>query len=481
MDNIGTGKVVIGLSLKVIEELLQETQDNLIGDLNFNQQIYPIEGNQDVVLNAHVDFDFFPVLFRIEHLSTARRITCLTIRGHLKLSVSSPSVEGPELYNLPFSIKLEVGLVLKPRANKAPVIGLANQGLHEVTGPIPEEMINDMINNSPLNQFIQDFELDLIDPAISGIQNVLFINENKPNRADWSVDLQLLRAQNSNVVEAYGIMIDIPGGDPAFRNQRSFVPKRAEIIIQFTDSMVQAMVEEAKEELSNWFETVNGVDLKVKRLNLSVDNNQLYLDTKIKDNKYDVEVTMKGPVKFRHTPGGMAMGVDIGDVDVDVDLPWWGDFFAWFVDIFSFGTAGLNNYIHNELPNFAQLYAQRTIDNILPQLANALDVDSFTVQGTKAEIYPDLIALNDGAITVYIQVLIQTLKENLDRADYSSLRNKFVFFHLESGRRYLVQDLADFMHRRLIEVPGYHDVDSKFIRSNPDNTEGNNLLRRFSR
>ena len=482
MDNIGTGKIVVGVALKVIEELLQEIQGNFEDDLSFVEDIYPIQDNPNVVVHAKASVDLDPVTFRIEQTSSSQQRTILRLKGNLKLRAYTPAVNGPDLYDLPFEVKLRLALVLKDRANKGPVVGLQYNGIQSISGPISQSMMNGFINNSSFNTLIQNFELDIIDPAIAGIENVLYINETKPNRADWRVSLRLLRSASSDHVDAYGIVIDVPGGSNGFSGgATSFVPKRAEIIIQFTASMVQSMVNEAKEELSNWFETINGVDLKVKRLNLSVDNNQFYLDAKIKDEKYDAEVTMKGAVRFRHAPGGMMMGVDVRGVDINVDLPWWADVLAWFADIFTFGFAGVNDFVHNDLPNFAQLYAQRTLDNILPQLGNALELDSINVQGAHAEIYPDLITLNDGAITVYIQVLIKKLQEGLKRADYSSLRKKFIMFHLTSGRRFLVEDLASFMSRGVIEVPGYHEVGGEYIRSNPDHTENNNLIERYYR
>jgi len=481
MQNIGIGKIAVGISLKVFEELLQELQKEELGDLNFQQDVYPIEGNQAIVLNANVDLNLHPIQFRIEYVSSIDWFTCLSLSGNVKVSVSSPDVEGPTLYDLPFSVKLKIGLELEQKQNRAPVIKLNNEGIHDISGPIPESMVTDMVNSSSIAQFINDFELDILHPAVDGIEEILFLNETKPNKANWLYNIQLLRGNSFNTVDAYAIVIDVPNGNVNFPNTESFVPDRSELIIQFTDSMVQAMVQEANEELTSWFENIKGVDIRVDRLNLTVDGNQLYLDAKIKDHKYDAEVEIKGPVYFRHAPGSTNIGLDMKDVDIDVDLPWWADVLVWLADIWTFGLLGINNSIHNKIPNFAQVKAQETLDRMLPQITSSLDFSSLSFQDVDVEVYTDLITLNDGAITVYNQILIDILTESLDRADYSTLRNRFIFFHLRSGRRFQVQDLAEFMRRNLVQIPGYHEVDGKYIRSNPDNTEGNNLLKRYGR
>ncbi len=481
MNNLNTGKVAVGLSLKVFEELLQEMQErDLFGKLSSEHNFNLIEGNDALTITAHIDVAMLPVKFRLRQHANGSTYTRLDLDGRVKLKVSSPAATSPDLFDLPFSIKLNIGLALKSRQNKAPAIVLQFNGIESLSGPLPEEKVSEMINSPEFTEFLNDFELDIIDPVIDGLEEVLFINETKPNHTDWHIGLHLMKGHGDKV-DAYALIIDAPGGNANAPIGGSFVPNRSEIIVQFTKSMVEAMVEEAKEELKSWFGKVKGLDLRVSRLNLTLQDNQIYFDAKIKEHKYDATVTMQGPISFRHTPGGMFMAIDIRDVETDVDLPWWADILAWFGDIITFGAAGINNTIHNEIPNFAQGFAQRTLDNMLPKLSEALSFDSLSVKNVNMEIYPDEITLHDGALTIYVQVLIKTLRENLARADYSSLRDKFVMFHLETGRKYLVHHLATFMKRKLINVPGYHEVNGTYIRSNPDNTESNNLLKRYSR
>lgn len=481
MNSINKGKLVLGVSLKVFEELLQSLQNQGLFDQLSSSMDFPIiQGNDDLVITANIDVQLAPVKFRLKVVSSSNRYTTIQLFGRVKLSVSSPTAESPDLFDIPFQIHLKMSPVLKTRTNQAPVLALSYGGIDFIEGPLPASQVEAMIQAPEFMQLLNNFELDLIEPAMDSLEEALFFNEAKPNHADWAVGLHLMQGSGDNV-DAVGLVIDVPGGDVSAPSGGSFVPKRAEIITQFTDSLVQALVEEAREELRSWFEDIKGVDLRVTKLNLTVDDRQLFLDAKFTEKEYDAEVTMKGPIYFQHSPGSLRMQASIRDVKIDIDLPWWADFLVWLADILTLGTIGINDTIHNKLPNFAQNYAQKFLDQSLSNLGNSLSLNQLSFQGVNLEIYPDLITLEDGAITVYIQVINKPIEENLLDANYSKLRGRFMMFHLQSGRRYMVNHLASFMQKGLIKIPGYHQVDGRYIRSNPDERENNNLEERYSR
>ena len=481
MDNINRGKIVFGIALKVFEELLQDLQEHgIFGSLSTTQEFPILEGNDELVISGHVHVALMPVQFRLKEAPNGVPYTALILSGKVKVKVSSPTAESPNLFDLPFTIHLKITPILKSRANKAPVLGLSYQGIDVLQGPIPVAQIDSLIQSQGFAQLLNNFELDILEPAIAGLEEVLFLSEDKPNRADWAIGLHLLEG-NGATVDSLALIVDVPGGNVAAPSGGSFVPLRAEIIAQITEGMVQGLVEEAREELRTWFEDLNGVNLQVTKLNLSVANRQLFLDAEFDEKEYDAEVTMKGPIKFHHSPGSMQMQVDIRQVAINVDLPWWADFLVWLVDVLTLGTIGVGDIIHNKIPNFAQNYAQKLINQSLLNLGQALSLQSLSYQGVDLEVYPDLVTLEDGAITAYIQVLNKPIKENLMRADYSKLREKFVIFELQTGRRYLTEDLARFMKKGLVHIHGYHHVDGRYIRSNPDNSERNNLEDRYGR
>lgn len=481
MNNITKGKLVLGVSLKVFEELLQSLQNQgLFDQLSNSQDFALIEGNDDLVISANINVELAPVKFRLKVVNNSNRFTTLQLAGRVKLNVSSPTASSPDLFDIPFQIHLKITPVLKAKANKAPVLALAYEGIDFIEGPLPASQIEAMIQTPEFTQLLDNFELDLIEPALDGLEEVLFYNEAKPNHADWAIGLHFMQGSGANV-DAIGLIVDVPGADVSAPPGGSFVPMRAEIITQFTNGLVQAMVDEAKEELRAWFEDIKDVDLRVTKLNLNVDDNKFFLDAEIDEKEYDAEVTLKGPIYFNHAPGSLQMQVNIRDVKIDIDLPWWADFLVWLADVLTLGTIGINNTIHNKIPNFAQNYAQNFLDQTLSNLGNSLSLNQLSFQGVNLEIYPDQIALEDGAITVYVQVINKPFQESLLRADYSKLRGKFIMFHLQTGRRYLVEHLASFMQRGLIKIPGFHQVDGRYIRSNPDERENNNLEERYGR
>lgn len=480
MNDLNRGKVAVGISLKVFEELIQKLQEeNLLNGLNTQQSFSLIEGNSTLSVTAHINVELLPVKFTL-NTKNGNKYTRLEIEGRAKLKVSSPTAESPNLFDLPFSIKLNIGLALKTRNNKGPALCLQYNGIDALSGPIPEEKVLEMINAPAFTSFLNNFELDVIDPAIDGLEDVLFLNESKPNRANWEVGLHLLSGSGNNV-DCVALIVDVPGGNVQKPTGGSFVPNKAEIIVQFTNSMIQALVTEAKEELKSWFEQINGVDLRVSRLELSVDNNQLYLDAKMVEKEYDADVRIYGPITFNHAPGSMQIALNVRGLKTDIDLPWWADLLLWIIDVLTIGMAGANDLVHNKIPNMGQTYLQNTLDKMLPKLGESLSFENLSIQNATLEIYPDTIELDNGAVTIYVQVLIQKLIENLKEANYSRLRERFVMFHLVSGRRYMTADLARFIRKQLIEVPGYHEVGGRYVRSNPDNTENNNLLKRYQR
>ncbi len=119
MNNINRGKVALGISLKVFEELLQELQEqNLFGKLNTEQSFPIIEGNDALTITAKVNVDLFPIKFRLQTRNNGSLYTRLEIAGRAKLIVASPTAESPNLFDLPFSIYLNMGLALKTRNNR---------------------------------------------------------------------------------------------------------------------------------------------------------------------------------------------------------------------------------------------------------------------------------------------------------------------------------------------------------------------------
>ena len=96
-------------------------------------------------------------------------------------------------------------------------------------------------------------------------------------------------------------------------------------------------------------------------------------------------------------------------------------------------------------------------------------------QGVTTDSTPDHLEVKDGNVTLFAQVFVSQITENLTDARYSKIQRRFIEYELESGRKFRYSELARLMHSQRIIVPGYHDVKGEFVRSNPNNTSTDNL------
>jgi hypothetical protein len=473
--NIPKGKVAIGLATKMLEQSLQRSiKVNFIDKLSLKKSFPVFPGNDELLLSALVDINLKPVFFSPHRATRGTPFNRLNIGGSIKLRVASNTAESPVLINEPFEFVLILESALKRRTGLAPVLSLNYVSIEAVSGPFSSDFLTSYMIESGAKNALSTIEFDVISPLIDGLEEVLYFNvPSKPKHSDYAVALHKLEGA-SGVVDCFALIIDAPGGDVNLTNPKSFVPKRSEIIIHFSSSLIQGMVNTAKDELKTYFEQYDAnFNLTIDRLDVRVEDNQFYLDAKVTEHDYDASGTIKGPIKLHHRPGSLKLYLDMRSVEIDIDLPWWADLAVYLL--------GYNDEVHEKYPNMAQVFAEKMANSAISKITNAIQLDGIQVANLPLIVYPDYIQLAEGAITCYIQVIINPIHEKIVRADYFKLRKRFDRFYLESGRAFMYNDLARFMNSGLIVCPGFHDVDGRYVRSNPDNTEGNNLLSLFGR
>lgn len=470
--NVGTAQFATGISVRVFDDFLKELQvKKAFNNILIEKAFHLIEGNEEFVINGHAEGKMDPPVFAMHEKPNGERYTRLDISGTVDVWVSSPTAVSPPLFSFDISVKLIINMVLKPRPGLAPLVGLQYDGIESYEGPLSQEEIEELILSQNLQAIIDAMQFDLLSPMIDAIQAIYGPQENyNPSDDEFPVGLRLMKGDD-NHVDAFGLLVDVPKVESEMPNVvTSFVPNGCEVVFHSCTMVMETLLQKGKETLMKFFESYRK-DFKVNWLNIWPEANYIAVDGYAEDNYIGAEGTIKGPMYFHLFPGSKIIYLNIHDVEIDIDLPWWADVIVFLI--------GKSDTVE-EIPDIAQQKISEIANNILRNMTSALDLD-IDVEGVEVIVYPDRLKLQDGALTLYLQVLSHPFTENLERADYSTLRRKFMIFNLESGRRFATEDLAKFMASGLITVPGYHEVGEKYIRANPDEDKRNNLSSEWGR
>jgi hypothetical protein len=114
----------------------------------------------------------------------------------------------------------------------------------------------------------------------------------------------------------------------------------------------------------------------------------------------------------------------------------------------------------------------------LSKLSESLDND-YPAGSLVVDATPDSCIVVNGHIILYAQVIIAQMRSRMRSAEYSHHLRRFVIFELNNRRRFRAQELARLMQKGKIIVPGFHQVDGDYIRSDHDDSEANNMLEMF--
>lgn len=484
--NIGNAKIALGVSLKFFNDVLWGMyQKNVkFRHMNIEEEITIFEQIK-ATINLNINIDL-PELEYESRGSNQEPVLLLTIGGTVKPTITFAGQTSDVLFDVPFSAEANFRVVTRqPDPAKAPVLGLDYLGVKNVSEPFNDATINKLLTEANYINLIENFQLDILEPAISAIEKVYYADpldvNNTPLPAHGSYPIVIRHMYGSSgTIDAIGIFFGLPDQPLNVGLVPSFVPSGSEFFIHIAKEMIQSMVNKFKGDLQKWIQGFSS-SLKVSNLSLTIKNNAIALYGKVVETKTDTSGEVKGNFHFNHVPGLNKIILDGSEIDIDIDLPWWADLLLAICFPAGVIVYSAIDYVEENVPEIGQKMLGKMFNNMMDKLAESIKLDNLSIGGIPVEIYTDTIKLDGNALSIKVQILIRPITETIVRADYGKILGRFVYFYLESGRQFRTGDLIRFMNMNLINVPGYSACGGKYIRSNPDGTTGNNLLERWGR
>lgn len=458
--NIGNSKLAFGVSLKLFDDLIKSLHQRNVGlrRVSFEEELTILE-KLNATIHVTVDIDE-PELEYESQGANQEPIILIHLGGKVKPSITFAGQTSDTLFEIPFSASAMLKVAIRqPDPAKAPKLGLNYLGVKYVSDPLDDKFVNDLFNETEYVKLIEDFQLDIFEPVISAMEAVYYADpldvddSQLPSHGAYPILLRHMHSQ-SGTINAIGIFFQLPYETIDVGLVPSFVPKGSEIFVHVSAGMIQSMVDKFKGEIQTWLEGFAD-SLKVNWINLTIQNNAIAVSGKVTETETDSTGTVSGKFHFNHRPGLKKIILDGSDIDIDIDLPWWADLLL--VIAFPIGIVVYSaiNYVEDKVPNIGQKMIGDMFNDMMDNLANSINLEGLSVGGIPVEVYPDTIKLDDNALSMKIQVLIQPITETIVWADYGKILGKFMYFHLASGRQYRTEDLIRFMEMGLIKVPDF--------------------------
>ena len=358
-------------------------------------------------------------------------------------------------------------------------------------------MIDSAFTQGPLAEALAGFEIDLFTQMVDALDAILFADGTPPDRADWDTAIRLLSGSGDSL-DAVSIQVALPGESADSGAETSCLPSLTEFGIVYSRRLLDnALAAGAAAAVGTETEGAT-----ITRLSLSMGDDAINVDGRAE--KDSAVITFQGPVRLRLVRGTTRFAADSREVSVDVDLPWWQDLLLFLtgpvggiltlglgpllvgIGFAAFGTSLAE--IEFELagaPRQIRGAISTTLVTGLAQLAAGLAFNT-PLGGLQPQSTPDHSLTEDGHIGVFAQVFILQVTAHIVEAVHSRLRDRFVEYTLQGGRRLRSTELARLVIAQAIVTPGSHAVvrgsgDSQrmYMRSNPDNSTENNLDTRF--
>lgn len=469
--DIGNAKLAFGLSIKLFDDILKGLHEkNVIPQqIELEQGINIVDQvNARIFLNVNLD----PPNFYLDTQSADEPYTRLEISGRVTPKIAFADEISPDLFTIDFYAAVRLNINLRKITGMAPVITLEYGGAVYMSDPFEKKFIDDIFNTAEIKNAIESIQLDVLKPVINGLSEIYYFGKpqsERPRIDIFPVTMQL-EYGTGNHTPAITLFIGTPDTTMNIESiGASIVPTYSEFMIHVGQELIERVKEKGKAKIEEMIKSFSSVELT--NYVFEVNNNQVDISARIDETETGSYATMDGYFHFRHVPGMETMFIDGSQVRVDVELPWWLDFIAFFVD----DLEDAIRYAEQDVPDIMQDTVKTLVNDFMAKLDDSLQLEGLEFEGVPIEVYPQEIALHNNSITANIQILIQPRTEYLKNASYGKRLKKFIYFELESGRKYYVEDLAKFMEKGLITIPNYHQVGGKYLRANPDGKDDNNL------
>ena len=478
--NINPASAAAATAISVIDEYFQELHriERIPHSASIDSGVY------------RLTFDLDAPKFEMVNPVNGNPYTRLLLTGTLQRRFGTAA---PEVF--PLDVKALVSLVDSP----GPVVGLRFDGLDEpASTPLTEADVGALLAG-PMGPVIAGFNYPSGRALIDGFKRFEEIAPNAPISAvDWKTAVTLMPG-NGDTVDSFVASIATIDAHPTLTD--SFIPVGQEFAVAFSNSFLDLIFGFGAKEYEG--KTIG--EAKILRLKLSMNPDSVQVDGKAVTEITalpDVNVTFVGPMHPFLVRGTTILGFDMEDVDVDVGdfeevfyevMKWFAVVFAaaalfsgiWWVVLIGIVTwATAVQFFWNadvaidDAPNVTRESVADALGAGLRALSESLD-DETPVGQAVIQSTPDSVEVIDGHMIFFAQVLVKPISMKLATGEYSKALRRFVIFELEGGRRFRAQELARLMAEGKIVVPGFHQVGRKYIRANPDNIVGNNLLRTF--
>ncbi|HEX9767009.1 MAG TPA: DUF3892 domain-containing protein, partial [Nitriliruptorales bacterium] len=477
-------------------EDLSDVLDDLLGDL-----LDPTEPPPLLRFNVTLDP---PPVFEFVRPASGDPYTRLTVDGTIEVRLAATDPTSPPLQTFPLHAPVRLALALVP-GDPLPVVGLRYDGTDGPPDPpVTSEDIDAIFDSPPIRDRLMATTIDLAAPLVAGLNPSRFPEEaGRPKGDEWAVALTLLPARDGTD-DAFFVTVGPPGTTAVPQFTDSFLRSRTGMGVAFSRGFLDLMLGRGAEATVG--DEVEG-GAEVRSLTLRM------LDTAIEVKGHvkkvvtalpDVDVRFNGPMIPHLVRGTTVMAFDTDLVQVKVDE---GDeiFYAalkWFVTIGSAGLlfTGVGSLTALGILSWVTLVQEvwnadvdianapgtlrdglaNALGAELSALADSLD-DDHEVDPILVDATPDSLDVVDGNMLLYAQILLVPLQERLRLAEYAQRLQRFGIIQLNDGRRFRTQELARLIRSGKVTVPGFHEVDGRYVRADPDNKVTNNLLEQFER
>ena len=473
--DIGNAKIAVYIGIQVFREFFDElyTKEILPHSISFDKdsisKTVTVLLDQPSLVVQNNNNDIYP---RLE------------LRGQIELRPLGETEGEPEI-TLPLSVNVRLDFNLKDKTGEAPVLNLAYGGVDGTPGfPVTESDVDDLFNTPEMSGLLDSVEIDVLGPLIEGLSAIFFEEDDAPEPDKWPTQLRICMPSDEQNMEALGIFVALPGEEADPGQIPSWLAANTGFGIIYSRDFLDFVLEKGANEQVG--EKVSGA--KIKSLSMKMLDEVISVNGEAE--KDDADITFDGPISVSLIRGTTHLNFDTRDIDVDVDLPWYADILPWvagilfFIPILNIADIWLIPLAWDIEKDVAAAPGQvrgglaSSLASGMEQLSKGLKIeagfDEVTVDST-----PDHSNVVNGHMGLYSQVFVSTMVSTISDGEYSKYYRRFVEFTLANGRQFKASELARLVKNGKIETPNFHDVGGKYMRADPDENKGNNLLEMF--